>query len=252
MAKEYVPIFFDWLEVTQDLTAEEKGNLIDAVVAYASGAEYEHLLTGACRVAFRFMKGQVDRNAKISEARTAAGSNKPEQNGTKDNKPEQNESKDSKPEQNGSNFPKENNNNNNNNNKKEKEKEKENFIDDDNARAIQSEQNRVLDAAEDAGFLKSNSVRAKLLNLYAVHGLEKMLAAFDSCVKHGAPNIAYLEAVLKGEPKKPSKKPQVIAQAYEQRDYATDPDYKAWEERNQRELEEAIAKMEREKKVSSA
>ena len=230
MAKEYVPIFFDWLEVTQDLTAEEKGNLIDAVVAYASGAEYEHLLTGACRVAFRFMKGQVDRNAKISEARSAAGSNKPEQNE--------------------SNFPKEN--NNNNNNKKEKEKEKENFIDDDNARAIQSEQNRVLDAAEDAGFLKSNSVRAKLLNLYAVHGLEKMLSAFDSCVKHGAPNIAYLEAVLKGEPKKPSKKPQVIAQAYEQRDYATDPDYKAWEERNQRELEEAIAKMEREKKVSSA
>ena len=240
MAKEYVPIFFDWLEVTQDLTAEEKGNLIDAVVAYASGAEYEHLLTGACRVAFRFMKGQVDRNSKISEARSAAGSNKPEQNATKDNKPEQNES----------NFPKEN--NNNNNNKKEKEKEKENFIDDDNARAIQSEQNRVLDAAEDAGFLKSNSVRAKLLNLYAVHGLEKMLSAFDSCVKHGAPNIAYLEAVLKGEPKKPSKKPQVIAQAYEQRDYATDPDYKAWEERNQRELEEAIAKMEREKKVSSA
>lgn len=240
MAKEYVPIFFDWLEVTQDLTAEEKGNLIDAVVAYASGAEYEHLLTGACRVAFRFMKGQVDRNAKISEARSAAGSNKPEQNGTKDNKPEQNES----------NFPKEN--NNNNNNKKEKEKEKENFIDDDNARAIQSEQNRVLDAAEDAGFMKSNSVRAKLLNLYAVHGLEKMLAAFDSCVKHSAPNIAYLEAVLKGEPKKPNKKPQVIAQAYEQRDYATDPDYKAWEERNQRELEEAIAKMEREKKVSSA
>lgn len=238
MAKEYVPIFFDWLEVTQDLTAEEKGNLIDAVVAYASGAEYEHLLTGACRVAFRFMKGQVDRNAKISEARSAAGSNKPEQNATKDNKPEQNES----------NFPKENNNNNNN----KKEKEKENFIDDDNARAIQSEQNRVLDAAEDAGFMKSNSVRAKLLNLYAVHGLEKMLSAFDSCVKHSAPNIAYLEAVLKGEPKKPNKKPQVIAQAYEQRDYATDPDYKAWEERNQRELEEAIAKMEREKKVSSA
>lgn len=131
------------------------------------------------------------------------------------------------------------------------------FIADDEAKKIQSEQNRVLDAAEDAGFLKSNSVRAKLLNLYAVHGLEKMLSAFDSCVKHSAPNIAYLEAVLKGEPKKPNKKPQVIAQAYEQRDYATDPDYKAWEERNQRELEERIEQMEREKmehekKVSGA
>ena len=50
MAREYVPIFFDWLDVTQDLTAEEKGNLIDAVVAYASGAEYEHLLTGGVRI----------------------------------------------------------------------------------------------------------------------------------------------------------------------------------------------------------
>ena len=124
------------------------------------------------------------------------------------------------------------------------------FVTDDEARAIQTEQNRVLDAAEDAGFLKSNSVRAKLLNLYAAHGLEKMLSALDSCVKHSAPNIAYLEAVLKGEPKK--QKPKVSAQDYSQRDYATDPDYKAWEERNQRELEEAIAKMEREKKVSSA
>lgn len=237
MAKEYVPIFFDWLEVTQDLTAEEKGNLIDAVVAYASGEEYEHLLTGACRVAFRFMKGQVDRNSKISEARSAAGSNKREQNGTNENKPEQNET----------NLPKENNNNNNN------KKEKEIFIDDDDARAIQTEQNRVLDAAEDAGFMKSNSVRAKLLNLYAAHGLEKMLSALDSCVKHSAPNIAYLEAVLKGEPKKPKgTQPKTVnAQNYEQRDYKTDPDYQAWEDRNQRELEEAIAAMDR-KKASSA
>ena len=41
MAKEYVPIFFDWLDLTRELTAEERGNLIDAVVAYASGGEKE-------------------------------------------------------------------------------------------------------------------------------------------------------------------------------------------------------------------
>lgn len=106
MAKEYVPIFFDWLDVTQDLSAEEKGNLIDAVVAYASGQEYEHLLTGGCKIAFRFLKGQVDRNNAISEARSNARANKPEQNTTNENKTEQN----------GTNFPKE----------KEKDKEKEN------------------------------------------------------------------------------------------------------------------------------
>ena len=105
MAKEYVPIFFDWLDVTQDLSAEEKGNLIDAVVAYASGNEYEHLLTGGAKIAFRFLKGQVDRNNAISESRSKAGSNKPEQTPTNENKPEQPET----------NSPKE----------KEKEKEKD-------------------------------------------------------------------------------------------------------------------------------
>ena len=93
MGKEYVPVFFDWLETTQDLSAEEKGNLIDAVVSYASGRDYEHLLTGGCRIAFRFLKGQVDRNAAISDARSKAGSNRKEQTETKPNKPEQTETK---------------------------------------------------------------------------------------------------------------------------------------------------------------
>lgn len=105
MAKEYVPIFFEWLDVTQDLTAEEKGNLIDAVVSYASGREYEHLLCGACRIAFRFLKGQVDRNAAISDVRRQARQGKTQQATSNDNKTQQTRS----------NFPKE----------KEKEKEKD-------------------------------------------------------------------------------------------------------------------------------
>lgn len=106
MAKEYVPIFFDWLEVTQDLQPEEKGNLIDAVVAYAAGEEYEHYLQGNTKIAFRFLKGQVDRNDAISAARSNARKNKKEQTITNENKTEQTET----------NFPKE----------KEKEKEKDN------------------------------------------------------------------------------------------------------------------------------
>ena len=105
MAREYVPIFFEWLDVTQDLTAEEKGNLIDAVVSYASGREYEHLLCGACKIAFRFLKGQVDRNAAISDVRRQARQGKTQQATTNDNKQEQTES----------NLPKE----------KEKEKDKD-------------------------------------------------------------------------------------------------------------------------------
>ena len=76
MANKYVPIFYDWLEVTQDLSLEEKGKLIDAIVAYSAGLEYEHLLTGGCLIAFRFMKGQMDRYAAISESRSRAGSSR--------------------------------------------------------------------------------------------------------------------------------------------------------------------------------
>ena len=115
------------------------------------------------------------------------------------------------------------------------------FVDDDEAKKIQSEHDRILNAAEDAGFMKSNSVRARLLKLYSEYGLDKMLAGFESCVKHSAANLAYLEACLKDTPKKP--KAQVSAQNYTQRDYSTDPDFKKWEEENQREIEEAIAKM---------
>lgn len=99
MSKEYVPIFFDWLETTQDLTAEEKGNLIDAVVSYASGEEYEHYLTGSCKIAFRFLKGQVDRNAAISEARSKAGAIKKEQNESNEIKDDQKRAKEIKEKQ---------------------------------------------------------------------------------------------------------------------------------------------------------
>ena len=93
----YVPIYFDWLEQTQDLDPEEKGNLIDAVILYASGHECDHLLNGGAKIAFRFLKGQIDRNDKISAIRSKASKgadteetetngNKPEQNGTNRNK----------------------------------------------------------------------------------------------------------------------------------------------------------------------
>ena len=114
MAKEYVPIFFDWLETTQDLSAEEKGHLIDAVILYAKGSDewFDSLQTSGERIAFRFMRGQVDRNKAISMARSAAGSNKKEQNATNGNKIEQNETK----------TLNNNNNKNENNNKNKKQK----------------------------------------------------------------------------------------------------------------------------------
>ena len=99
----------------------------------------------------------------------------------------------------------------------------ESFIADEDAKKIQTEHDRVLDAAEDAGFKVSNSVRANLLKLYADYGLDKMLAGFDSCVKHGAPNLAYLEACLKGGGQKKPSGRVLPAQDFEQRDYSDVP-----------------------------
>lgn len=73
MNKEYMPLFLDFNETTQDLTDEECGRLIRAIVKYANGDEsYTDHMVGAEKIAFRFMKGQVDRNNLISKARTEA------------------------------------------------------------------------------------------------------------------------------------------------------------------------------------
>lgn len=98
-----------------------------------------------------------------------------------------------------------------------KRNENKSFLDDDAARLIQSEQNRVLDAAENAGFQNSNSVRSGLVNLYAEFGAEKVLKGIESCVDHGATNLAYLRACMSDKPK-PGKK--VPAQNFPQRDYS--------------------------------
>ena len=93
MGKEYIPLFLDFNETTQDLADDECGRLIRAIVSYANDEEYESILKGNEKVAFRFLKGLVDRNAAISEkrAQARAGKNKTEQNETNDNKEEQNE-----------------------------------------------------------------------------------------------------------------------------------------------------------------
>ena len=97
-----------------------------------------------------------------------------------------------------------------------RESRAEDDADADEAKRIAADHNRVLDAAEDAGFQRSNSARAKLIDLYAEHGLDKVLAGIDSCVKHGATNLAYLEACMKDQPKPKAAN----GRGYDQRDYS--------------------------------
>lgn len=86
---------------------------------------------------------------------------------------------------------------------------------------IQEEHDQILNAAENAGFPRNNTVRAKLIDAYAQHGKEKVLLAIDECATHSAASIAYLQAVLNGKPRgkgQPAK--TVTAQQYSQRDYS--------------------------------
>ena len=72
MGKEFLPIFLDFNETTQDLDDAQCGRLIRALVDYANGNDYE--LEGMELMAFRFLKGSIDRNTKLSAIRAEAGS----------------------------------------------------------------------------------------------------------------------------------------------------------------------------------
>jgi len=95
----------------------------------------------------------------------------------------------------------------------------ESFVADAEAAKIQNDHNKVLDAAQNAGFKGSPAERAGLLNLYAQHGLERMLNAINECMTHSAPTLAYLTAVLNGSGKKQKTDARDI-HGYSQRDYS--------------------------------
>lgn len=124
MAPGYVPIFFDWMEVTGELNAQEKGRLIDAIVAYAMGGDWQEQIKGNERYLFPAFKAQIDRAKTISEARAAAGrtGGRP----SEESKPKQTKANESKQKQTEANESKTANNNNNNNNNKYNNNNKEN------------------------------------------------------------------------------------------------------------------------------
>lgn len=208
MGKEFLPVFLDFNETTQDLSDEQCGRLIRALVDYANGKDCD--LNGMELMAFRFLKGSIDRNAKLSAVRAEAGRSGGKQTQAKAIKSKQAQANESKGKQNAINNDNDINININSDSKS--------FLDDDEAAGIQREHDLVFTAAEDAGFKMSNTVRASLIRLYSEHGLEKLLSGINECVTHGAVNLAYLEAVLKGKPKQQPVK-IVPAHQYEQRDY---------------------------------
>lgn len=214
MAKEFLPLFLDFNETTQDLSDQQCGHLIRSLVDYANGKEPE-IGDGMELMAFRFLKGSIDRNARLSAVRAEAGAK-----GGNAKAEKQKIANDSKGWQKVANDSKKVNNDKNINSKTNIDSDNKSFLGDDEAAEIQHDHDRVLTAAEDAGFKMSNTVRSRLISLFADYGLQKVLSGLMECANHGAPNLAYLEAVLKG-----SRKPQMKVlptQQYSQRDYSNE------------------------------
>lgn len=207
---KYLKVWTSFKDLIQTLNDDEIGRLFLMMLEYAETGEEPSEFLGNEAFLFPVAKQMInlasERNEKLRQNGLKGGRPKTKDNQTKPNETKENQSEAVKK-------------------RKEKERnEKESklsssFLDDDDARAIQNDHDRVLTAAEDAGFKMSDDVRAWLIGFYATYGLEKVLDGFKACVKHGAVNLAYLEAVLKGSPKKQSGR-VLPAQDFEQRDYS--------------------------------
>ena len=220
---KYLKVWTNFLELMKTLEYDEMGRLFEMMLIYADSGKEPDDIDGNERFLWPVAKQQIDLAAEKNEilrlnglkgGRPKTKRNQTKPNETKENQTEANESYKEK---------------------KRKEIERKDISSYDDSRAcareaaaadddvnrINREHIRLLDAAENAGFQKSNSVRERLIALYADHGLEKMLAGIASCVQHGVSNLAYLEGCLSDRPKKKDKVP---AQDYAQRDYSGEQD----------------------------
>lgn len=205
---KYLKVWTSFRDLLHTLEYDEIGRLFLMMLEYAeTGVEPDEFI-GNEAFLFPVAKQMIDlaseKNEKLRQNGLKGGRPKTKQNQTEASETKGNQTKAGK-ERKGKEC-----------NGKERN-ESSPFIADAEAREIQNDQNRVLDAAEDAGFKMSNNVRAALTALYADFGLVKVLDGIKSCSEHGAANLAYLRAVLNGKPKQ--AKAVVPAQDYSQRDY---------------------------------
>ena len=210
---KYLKVWTSFRDVMKPLSDAEKGRLFDAMLLYAETLEEPAEFAGNERYTWPAAKQWIDLTYSES-ARLAENGKKGGRPKTNRNQEKPTVTKENQPEPNKTHKVKEG------NVKENNIKESSSVMGDDEAAGIQHDHDQVLTAAEDAGFKMSNTVRARLISLFADYGLQKVLSGLMECANHGAPNLAYLEAVLKG-----SRKPQMKvlpAQQYSQRDYSNE------------------------------
>ena len=70
MAQHYTPIWDDWPKVAQELNEQEKGRLIDALVAYDNGRDWQERIKGNERYVFPGLQARLDRYKEVNAGKT--------------------------------------------------------------------------------------------------------------------------------------------------------------------------------------
>lgn len=193
MAQEYVPVFWDWIEVTGELNDQEKGRLIDAMVMYSRGGDWQDRIKGNERYLFPAFQQQINRARKLSDKRSDAGAIGGKQNQANASKLKQTQANRSKRKQTQANASK---------TPKEEEKEEEaatgcgGFMDSDEAYRLQGELDAVLEEAAKCGFSQDARTLDELNSLCAEYTPPCVLDAIHIAHDRGKPNLGYLRGVL--------------------------------------------------------
>ena len=206
MALEYVPVFWDWIEVTGELNDQEKGRLIDAMVMYSRGGDWQDRIKGNERYLFPAFRQQIERARTMSEKRSDAGATGGKQaqaNASKAKQIKANASKRKQTQANASKIA-----------KKEEEEKKEvattgcggGFLTDDEAQAISARLDEVYAEAERCGFTCTAREIDELTALSAEHGAERVCDAIRIASDRGKPNLGYLRGILARDERSASEK----------------------------------------------
>ena len=196
MALEYVPVFWDWIEVTGELNDQEKGRLIDAMVMYSRGGDWQDRIKGNERYLFPAFRQQIERARAMSEKRADAGATGGKQAQANASKAEQNKANASKRKQTQANASKIA--------KKEEEEKKEvattgcggGFLTEDEAQSLSASLDEVYAEAERCGFTCTAREIDELTALAAEHGAERVCDAIRIASDRGKPNLGYLRGIL--------------------------------------------------------
>lgn len=206
MALEYVPVFWDWIEVTGELNDQEKGRLIDAMVMYSRGGDWQDRIKGNERYLFPAFRQQIERARAMSEKRSDAGATGGKQaqaNASKAKQIQANASKRKQTQANASKIA-----------KKEEEKEKEvattgcggGFLTEEEAQSLSARLDEVYAEAERCGFTCTAREIDELTSLAAEHGAERVCDAIRIASDRGKPNLGYLRGILARDESSASEK----------------------------------------------